>query len=99
MAFIRTKIHHNKRKPPRTYLFLVKNYRCANYETPRQATVRFLGRYKGETLEELKQRFPGLGNELEKWFRNRDERIRKGLQEAELSLRKSREYLDVEDSD
>lgn len=99
MAFIRTKVHQNKRKPSRVYLFLVKNYRCANYETPRQATVRFLGRYKGETLEDLKERFPGLQKEFEVWFRSREKKIEKGLQEAELGLRRARTCLEEEDND
>jgi len=93
MAFIRTKTHYNKRKPARVYLFLVKNYRSGHARTPRQATVLFLGRYKGETLEQLKERFPGLPNELERWFESRQARASESLREAEQGLRRSRKQL------
>jgi len=93
MAFIRSKTHRNKRRPSRTYLFLVKSYRPGRDRKPRQATVLFLGRYKGETLEQLRERFPGLSNELEKWFRRRQRRVEASLKEAERALEKSRQYL------
>jgi len=98
MAFIRTKTHFNKRKPARVYLFLVKDYRSGRARTPRQATAQFLGRYTGETPEQLKERFPGLSNELERWFKGRQSRIRKNLREAEQALEKSKRHLSLRES-
>lgn len=94
MAFIRTKTHANKRKPARVYLFLIKSYRSRASRTPRQATVLFLGRYRGESLEQLKERLPGLSNELEQWFVKRQRKVSQSLAEAELALRRSKECLE-----
>jgi len=93
MAFIRSKTHFNKRRPPRVYLFLVKNYRSEGDRTPKQATVLFLGRYRGESLEKLTERFPGVANELERWFAKRQRRAGDSLHEAEQGLRRSRKHL------
>ena len=94
MSFIRHKIHHNKKKEPRIYYFLVKNYRPKGGKTPRQAVIQFLGRYAhNPKLEELKVKFPKLAQQFDEYFERRQKKASKDLSEAEGKLRKVKKDL------
>ena len=57
--------------------------------------MRFLGRYRGEgeSLSELRDRFPRLANEIEKWLLNRQRKVHKALDDGLASLARARTYL------
>lgn len=87
MAFIRSKIHKNKKKPPRVYYFLVKNYRQKGKKTPKQVHVAFLGRYDGEpSKDKLNKDFPQHAKLFEDYFSKRELKAAKALQKAKEHL-------------
>jgi len=100
MAFVRSKIHKNKNKPPRVYYFLVKNYRQKGKKTPKQAHVAFLGRYGGEpSKDQLTKDFPQHARLFEEYFHKRELKADKALKKAKSHLDSARSQLESLQSD
>ncbi|MEK6869639.1 MAG: hypothetical protein AABX74_05385 [Nanoarchaeota archaeon] len=95
MVFIRSKFHQNKKKGPRVYYFLVKNYRIKGKKTPKQAVIQFLGRYEKEpSKSRFLEAFPKYKNEIEEYFVKREKRAAEGLEKAKTMLHSAKKKLE-----